>query len=391
MAQQQQRRTLARAVNLSHQFVAAPTGKLDGFGARLAGDVSLMTHTAIDTIAVVPPKHSRKKQQRKGAAQEAGHAETRPLARFCTDAGLTADAPLVTEIASFAAYLLVERGLATRSIRAYVGDVCRFVGFLLAEQRIAKTATLDDAAAAGAPALRSYLATRLRDSGRATVARDLASVRALFAFVCRESEITDPSRLVSAPRLEKRLPVYLPLDDMAKLLGAIDGDDSAALRDRALIELLYSCGLRVSEAATCDWKHIDEEVGYVRVMSGKGGKQRVVPMGRDAVDALQRSRAGWTAPRVDDQAVFLNLSGRRLTVRSMARILDKHLKSAGVQIKAGPHALRHSFATHLLEAGADLRAIQEMLGHASISTTQRYTHLDLKRLAAVYDKAHPRS
>jgi integrase/recombinase XerC len=163
------------------------------------------------------------------------------------------------------------------------------------------------------------------------------------------------------------------------------------LRDAAMLEVLYSAGLRASELIALDWKAVDFDLGVARVEQGKGGKQRIVPLGNEALDALERYRKEWRSIRVDEDAVFLNRSGRRLSVRSVGRILDRCLRQAALATKASPHSLRHSFATHLLESGADLRAIQEMLGHASISTTQRYTHLDLRRLSAVYDKAHPRA
>ena len=162
-----------------------------------------------------------------------------------------------------------------------------------------------------------------------------------------------------------------------------------------MLEVLYSSGLRASELVGLDWNHVisesSESAGTLRVERGKGGKQRLVPVGPEALEALATYRRDWTAPLRDEQAVFLNRRGSRLNVRSVGRVLDQCLRAAALHLKAGPHALRHSFATHLLENGADLRAIQEMLGHASISTTQRYTHLDLKHLAAVYDRAHPRS
>jgi integrase/recombinase XerC len=158
-----------------------------------------------------------------------------------------------------------------------------------------------------------------------------------------------------------------------------------------MLEVIYSCGLRASEVVALDWHDIDESVGVLRVERGKGDKQRVVPIGDDAITALQEYRRDWSEPKLEGDAVFLNLRGRRLNVRSVGRILDECIRRAALQTKASPHALRHSFATHLLENGADLRAIQEMLGHSSISTTQRYTHLDMRRLTAVYGKAHPRA
>jgi integrase/recombinase XerC len=195
------------------------------------------------------------------------------------------------------------------------------------------------------------------------------------------------------------LPVHLDERDVEAILReaarmARRGTPKARsrwLRNRALLEVIYSCGLRASEVVALDWHDLDESLGVVRIERGKGNKQRVVPIGDDAVAALNDYRGGWSEPVGDRSAVFLNLRGGRLNVRSVGRVLDECIRRAALQTKASPHALRHSFATHLLENGADLRAIQEMLGHASISTTQKYTHLDLKRLAAVYGKAHPRA
>ena len=157
-----------------------------------------------------------------------------------------------------------------------------------------------------------------------------------------------------------------------------------------MLELLYSSGLRTAEAAGLDWSAIHEALAVARVV-GKGSKERVVPVGADALAALRAYRSAWTFAKLDTKAVFLNARGTRLSTRSIGRIVEKYLRIAGIAAHATPHSLRHSFATHLLESGADLRAIQEMLGHASIATTQRYTHLELAKLAAVYDKAHPRA
>jgi integrase/recombinase XerC len=181
---------------------------------------------------------------------------------------------------------------------------------------------------------------------------------------------------------------------MFRLLEAPPADTSAGLRDRAILEVTYSCGLRVSELVGLDWPDIDAALSVIRVR-GKGRKERVVPIGQKALDALERYRAVLAElcgrSLRDAQAVFLNTRGTRLTSRSVARLVDAYTLSSGLAAKISPHALRHSFATHLLGAGADLRAIQELLGHASLSTTQKYTHVHLDQLMAVYDKAHPRA
>jgi integrase/recombinase XerC len=178
------------------------------------------------------------------------------------------------------------------------------------------------------------------------------------------------------------------------LLGAIKVNSSLDVRDRAILEVFYSTGIRVSELVGLDWSDIDFQLGIIRVV-GKGAKERIVPIGEVALQALrdygQEMRKNWHLPCTGENPVFLNNRGGRITTRSVARVVEKHLREAGIAVKMGPHGLRHSFATHLLNSGADLRVIQELLGHASLSTTQRYTHLNLDQLTAVYDKAHPRA
>jgi integrase/recombinase XerC len=307
--------------------------------------------------------------------------------------------------------LTVESGLAPNSRRAYLADVRQFFEFLDERGELphkgrrsrtkappadeASTASLQqggeiDVSAIGVAALRSFLAARLRDSARSSTARKLAALRAFFRWLAREGEADDPSGAVTAPKVPRRLPVHLSVDDLTLLLAAPDLTKPSGLRDRALLEMLYSSGLRAAECAGLNWSAIHEGLAVARVV-GKGSKERVVPVGSEALDSLRAYRSGWTLPRLDTKAVFLNASGSRLTTRSIGRIVENHLRASGIAAHATPHSLRHSFATHLLESGADLRAIQEMLGHSSIATTQRYTHLELARLSAVYDKAHPRA
>jgi integrase/recombinase XerC len=186
----------------------------------------------------------------------------------------------------------------------------------------------------------------------------------------------------------------LSVDDVFHLLGAIKVKKSLDVRDRAILEFFYSTGVRVSELVRLNWGDIDFQLEIVRVV-GKGLKERIVPFGSVAKEALEtyaaEQRKLWRYPCRGETPVFLNDRGKRITARSVARIVEKHLRQAGIAVKIGPHGLRHTFATHLLNSGADLRVIQEMLGHASLSTTQRYTHVNLDQLTAVYDKAHPRA
>ncbi|RMF21810.1 MAG: tyrosine recombinase XerC [Deltaproteobacteria bacterium] len=300
---------------------------------------------------------------------------------------------MVSLVSAYAEHLRSEAGLSPATRRAYLTDLGQLLEFAFDG---APSAPLDPFRV---DTVRAFLAAHARSSSRTTVARKLAALRSFYGFAGREGATANPAEAIIGPRPQRRLPAHLVVDDVARLLEAAAQAVARAgkrqkplrLRDRALLELLYSSGLRASEAVALDWDHVDTALGVVRVERGKGGKQRVVPMTADAGRALAEYRNGWDRPRYDERAVFLNHRGRRLNVRSVGRIVEAALHAAGLAVTASPHALRHSFATHLLESGADLRAIQEMLGHASISTTQRYTHVDLRHLTAVYDKAHPRA
>jgi integrase/recombinase XerC len=333
-------------------------------------------------------------------------------------------AALSALVRDFSIHVRSEAGLAARTRVAYLADLGQFLEFMLSRPagfsavtavraprrarggRGAKSTDGAERAAPGAArrlfdrqVVRGFLAKQTESASRTTAARKLASLRAFFSFACRDGTRADPTEVVLSPRVPRHLPVHLDVDDVEAILRQAAASAARArgskrdcwLRDAALLEVLYSTGLRASELVALDWSVLDFNLGVVRVERGKGGKQRIVPVGNEALEALDTYRKEWRLPRLDEAAVFLNQRGKRLNVRSVGRILDRCLKTAALATKASPHALRHSFATHLLENGADLRAIQEMLGHASISTTQRYTHLDLRRLSAVYDKAHPRA
>ncbi|WP_225072950.1 tyrosine recombinase XerC [Desulfuromonas sp. CSMB_57] len=288
----------------------------------------------------------------------------------------------------FAGHLEHERSMSPHTRRAYRQDLHEFAGFL-------REAAGDQASAQALQELtpvllRRYLAMLHRRNGRATIARKLSALRSFFRFLVREGELAvNPAAGLLTPRREQHLPVTLTVDEIFVLLAAACEDDELGLRDRAILETLYSCGLRVGELTALDVGHLDLEEGLVRVR-GKGNKERIVPVGSKACAALRdyldcRGRPG------PERALFLNYRGGRLTPRSIERNLRQRLLTAGILKAATPHSLRHSFATHLLDGGADLRAIQELLGHASLSTTQKYTQVSLDRLMAVYDRAHPRS
>ncbi len=304
-------------------------------------------------------------------------------------------APLPPEVQRFAAHLTSERRSSPHTLRAYLADLAAYAAWL-------------EARGAGlvpsSPALvRGYLAHAAGGSGATTLGRKLSTLRSFYRFLVREglSEV-NPARAVSSPRRPKPLPEVLPEEDVAVLVESpAPGDGAPAsallLRDRAFLELLYASGLRVAELTSLDLEQLDLHEGSVRVV-GKRRKERVVPVGSLARKALARwleegrplLAAGRDHPGAR-RALFLNYRGGRLSARSVARRLDRAVLASGLPRHVHPHVLRHCFATHLLGNGGDLRAIQELLGHASLSTTQRYTHLDWKRLAEVYDRAHPRA
>ncbi len=310
-------------------------------------------------------------------------------------------AALAPEIQKFASYLASERRGSAHTSKAYLTDLAQYAAHL-AENRVALVPSSPGA-------VRGFLASASAGCGAASIARKLSALRSFYRFLVREGlSPSNPARGVASPRLPRKLPEVLPEDEVAELLAApgraADGRGPAAaaggrapallLRDRAFLELLYASGLRVSELTSLDLGDVDLAQGLVRVL-GKRRKERVVPVGSPARQALRRwldegrpaLAVGGAAPR----ALFLNHRGGRLTARSVARRLDRAVLASELPRHVHPHVLRHCFATHLLGNGADLRAIQEMLGHASLSTTQRYTHLDWKRLTEVYDRAHPRA
>ncbi len=294
---------------------------------------------------------------------------------------------LPPEIQRFAAYLETERRASSHTLRAYLGDLEQYAAYL---------AEAGAAVVPSSPALvRAFVARAAGASGATSLGRKLSTLRSFYGFLVREGLAPgNPARSVASPRRPKRLPEVLPEAEVAALVEAPAAEDGAlALRDRAFLELLYASGLRVSELTGLDVDDLDLARGLVRVL-GKRSKERVVPFGRRADEALRRwlaeGRPALAAER-SGPALFLNHRGGRLTQRSIARRLERWVLSAGLPRHVHPHVLRHCFATHLLGNGADLRGIQELLGHASLSTTQRYTHLDWKRLAEVYDRAHPRA
>lgn len=288
-------------------------------------------------------------------------------------------------------HLQGERQLSPQTLRAYEHDLVTFHEFL-ARDFLGKEPDPQDV---DALAVRSFLAALTRQGlGKRSQGRALSAVRSLFRYACREGILeANPAQAVKTPKAPKTLPRHLRPGEVESLIEAPEGDGPLVRRDRAILELLYAAGLRVSELVGLDWTDVDLSARVVRVM-GKGNKERMVPFGKPAAEALRGWLEVWEGvrdPAKDGEPVFLNHQGGRLTDRSVRRVIDRWVEAAAVARGVHPHTLRHTFATHLLENGADLRAIQELLGHSSLSTTQRYTHLEVERLLSVYRGAHPRA
>jgi integrase/recombinase XerC len=284
-------------------------------------------------------------------------------------------------IADFVRHLREEKNVSLHTERNYHSDLIQFADFL--ENADPADITHQD--------IRKFLGHLIGvKMKKSSLARKLSAIRAFFKYLNREGIVPgNPARLVATPKQDKRLPAVLTVDDALRLMNAPAAADSAELRDRAVLETLYSTGIRAGELVGIDHGDIDRQGRLIRIR-GKGRKERIVPIGQKALDAIDAYCVN-NRPAANVQAVFSGPSGKRLTARTVQRILENHRKKLGLSQKASPHTLRHSYATHLLESGADLRAIQELLGHASLSTTQRYTHVDLDSLMAAYDKAHPRA
>lgn len=293
-------------------------------------------------------------------------------------------------VREFLEHLTQERGASPHTVRAYEGDLRRFAEFLGGEGGL-----LDGRV--DRPAVRRFLGElHARGYQRSSIARTLACLRTFYEYFVREGRIAaNPVRPVPTPRRDRKLPRFLEEEDVRRLLEEGPADGFGALRDRALLEVLYGGGLRVSEAVGLDLGDLDLAEGTARVR-GKGGKERLAPLGSAAARALaaylpERAARLEALGRVGEEALFLNKNGGRLDVRSVRRLLRRRADAAGIRTRVTPHTLRHSFATHLLNRGADLRAVQELLGHEDLATTQIYTHVTVHRLKEVYDRTHPRA
>jgi len=283
-------------------------------------------------------------------------------------------------IEKFLRYLEIEKGASPHTLANYRVDLASFNRFL-GDLSLEKVDPLF---------LRRYLAElKSKNFAKRSIARRLSCLRSFFKFLCREGYLThNPVSVLRSPKLDRKLPSVLEVEEVERLLESHDGSANG-LRDHAILETIYSVGLRVSEVVGLNLDDIDFISGIVKVY-GKGKKERLCPIGEKALQAIRRYLDHRPNVR-DGKALFLNRRGRRLTARSVRRVLDKALQRASLNRHVSPHALRHSFATHLLDRGADLRSVQELLGHQSLSTTQIYTHVSAERLKRVYDKAHPRA
>lgn len=292
---------------------------------------------------------------------------------------------LKEQIKTFCTYLETERNVSPHTLVAYRFDLDQLTQFVSSEKGEHSSANDIDHLL-----LRRFIALLNKSAKKSSIGRKLAAIRSFFKYLFRHGVISkNPAELISTPKKENRLPFHLDIDQATALMEAPSEDAKHALRDRAILEMLYSCGLRVSELTGLNISEVDLSGGMVRVM-GKGGKQRIVPVGSRAIEAI-REYLEERDELTGTGTLFLNTRGDRINRRSVTRIVDMHVLRIAAFKHISPHILRHTFATHMLEGGADLRAIQELLGHASLSTTQKYTHVSIDKLMEVYDKAHPKA
>ncbi len=286
-----------------------------------------------------------------------------------------------THIENFLRYLDLQKGASEHTLRAYKKDLQEFAEFT---RKPAEEIEMID--------VRGFVAQQIKNGlNKTTAGRRLAAIRSFLKYLLREGYIkANPAKLVSTPKAPKLLPKFLSVDETFSLIEQSGGLGFMMARDRAILELLYSSGLRVSEIAGLTMEDVNTKEGLVKV-KGKGKKERILPVGSKAVDAIKSYLVEKMLLKRRNKAVFLNRSGEKLSDRGIRRIVVKYARQTGISGRVGPHTIRHTFASHLLQSGADLRVIQELLGHASLSTTQKYTHLDITHLMDIYDKAHPLS
>ncbi len=288
--------------------------------------------------------------------------------------------------------LNAEKGYSSHTCRAYRIDISEFIQFIagadISEKSEAEKRFLKQLASIDKQSIRTYLAYLVKNKkSKRTIARKLSSLKAFFNYLVRSDRLpANPADMIPFPKLEKTIPRFLTIDDVFRLLDSIQTDTWFDKRNLAMFETFYSTGMRVSEIEGMDMDDIDFQNQMIRVL-GKGSRERMVPVGKRALNAIKEYRLSLKEYRMP---VFVNKDFSRLGSRSIRRILDQIVNACGLNVPVSPHTLRHSFATHMLDSGADLRGIQEILGHQSLSTTQVYTHVSMDRLMQVYDKAHPR-
>lgn len=293
------------------------------------------------------------------------------------------------QLKDFIHFLVVEKGLASNTVVSYERDLKSYLLYL---NKVEEVSSLDEVTRATIIQFLKFLTEKGKSSK--TIARHIASIRSFHQFLLREKVTTqDPTVHIDRPKQEQKLPQVMSVEEVQALLEAPDTSKVFGIRDKAMLELLYATGMRVSELISLNLTDVHLTMGFVRCM-GKGNKERIIPLGKMAQSAItnyiEESRGQLTKKKTTD-ALFVNLYGNRLTRQGFWKILKKLTKEAGIEKELTPHTLRHSFATHLLENGADLRAVQEMLGHADISTTQIYTHVTKTRMKDVYSMFHPRA
>lgn len=298
-----------------------------------------------------------------------------------------------THLSEFESYLKHEKNASEHTVKNYLSDLIQFQAFLWAYPPC-----LEDLGRIDHRVIRHFLSfLHHKKYHKSSMGRKVASLRSFFRFLHRERVVElNPAKAVATPKAEKKHPRFLSVDDAFRLMEMPDEKTGSGLRDKAMLEAFYSSGVRISELAGLNEEDLDLSMGLMKVM-GKGRKERIVTLGSHAVQAIERYLKSKGAPQdgtfhgTKKTPLFLNRYGRRIGIRGIRRIVEKYVRQSAVPSGISPHGLRHSFATHLLDGGADLRSIQELLGHVSLSTTQKYTHVSMDKLMEVYDKAHPRA
>ena len=296
-------------------------------------------------------------------------------------------------IKEFMDYLVAEKNASPHTLKSYLNDISQFKDFLKESGHAGESSTIDSI---DRLAIRSYLGF-LYDKrfSASTMRRKLSTLSSFFRFLCREDYLQkNVVKSVPAPKMENKLPCFLSVDEMFRLIDLPDGEGFLVVRDRAMMEFFYSTGVRISELVSLKIEDVDRTAKMVKVL-GKGGKERLLPFGEkcgEALDKYEKARYDKIiATKENCEYLFLNHRGKGITTRGVRKIIGKYVTTGNFSGKVSPHSIRHSFATHLLEGGADLRSIQELLGHSSLSTTQKYTHLTIDKLVETYDQAHPRA